>query len=104
MKKFMDWVAKGFIHFCEIKEVKTPYEVEKFVKVKKDAPAKSEKYAVEATKHTKTGADIWVVRLTETIDVDAFKAERAKMKTLGGYYSKFVHGFVFDHDPSAELG
>lgn len=106
MKKFMDWVAKGYIHFCEIREVKTPYEVEKFVKVKKGeqpAPAKSERYAVEATKHTKTGADIWVVRLTETVDVEAFKAERVKMKELGGYYSKFVHGFVFDHDPSAEI-
>ena len=109
IRKFNEWIAKGFIHFCEIKEVKTPYEVEKFVKVQKgkpneEKPAENKFYAVEKTKHTKTGADIWVVRFTERIDRDRFNEERGKMKALGGYYSKFVHGFVFDHDPSADLG
>ena len=57
-------------------------------------------YSVEKTVHTKTGETIFVVKLVEKLTRDEYLAQKKKMKDLGGYYSKFVHGFIFKNDPS----
>lgn len=60
-------------------------------------------YAVTADTDTRDGSALWVVKVTTTLDRDAYLAENASMKALGGYYSRFKGGFVFRYDPSAAL-
>lgn len=60
-------------------------------------------FTITKTKHTKTNADIWVVKCTKTLTREDYLSLAAKMKSLGGYYSKFVHGFVFKKDPTEIL-
>ena len=61
-------------------------------------------FTLDKTKHTQTGEDIWVIRPIER--VENFKELQAKMKSLGGYYSRFANtphgkgGFVFKTAPS----
>lgn len=60
-------------------------------------------YCVTADTDTRDGSALWVVKVTTTLDRDAYLAENASMKALGGYYSRFKGGFVFRYDPSAAL-
>ncbi len=60
-------------------------------------------YNIEKSKHTKTGEDIWLVRMNDKLERDDFLQEKEKMKELGGYYSKYTHSFVFKEDPSDKL-
>lgn len=60
-------------------------------------------YAVTADTDTRDGSALWVVKVTTTLDRDAYLAENASMKALGGYYSRFKGGFVFRYDPCAAL-
>lgn len=60
-------------------------------------------YNIEKSKHTKTGEDIWLVRINDKLERDDFLQEKEKMKELGGYYSKYTHSFVFKEDPSDKL-
>ena len=60
-------------------------------------------YTVTKSKHTKTGADIWLVKVNQTLTKDEYIAENKKMRELGGYYSKFTHSFVFNEDPTESL-
>jgi len=41
MEKFLNWIEKGNLAWCELQEVKTPYEVKKVVKVKAEAEPKA---------------------------------------------------------------
>lgn len=52
---------------------------------------------IEKCQHTKTGADIWVVKVTDNIR--DYKAYSERVRTMGGYYYKPFHGFVFKADP-----
>ena len=63
----------------------------------------NKKYVIEKSKHTKTGEDIWLVRMNDKLERDDFLQEKEKMKELGGYYSKYTHSFVFKEDPSDKL-
>ncbi len=60
-------------------------------------------YNIEKSKHTKTGEDIWLVKINDKLERDDFLQEKEKMKELGGYYSKYTHSFVFKEDPSDKL-
>tara|TARA_R110002153_G_scaffold173631_3_gene326450 strand:- start:16951 stop:25440 length:8490 start_codon:yes stop_codon:yes gene_type:complete len=44
------------------------------------------------TTHTKTGADLFVVKMVGRVDKDKFKELSAKSKQLGGYYSSYSKG------------
>lgn len=71
----------------------------------------TEKCDLIATKHTKTGDDLWVVTLGEKISSDAYADLNKKVKAVGGYYSRFAKaadgspapGFVFKSEPSEEV-
>ena len=60
-------------------------------------------FTLDKTKHTQTGEELWVIRPIER--VENFKELQSKMKSLGGYYSRFANtphgkgGFVFKTDP-----
>ena len=60
-------------------------------------------YTIEERTHTKTGATIYCVKWLETLDRNEYLALNAKIKSIGGYYSKFTHSFVFSEEPSAKL-
>jgi hypothetical protein len=60
-------------------------------------------YEITQTKHTKTGADIWVVKPKQRLNPDEFKTLNSKMKSLGGGWSRFTKGFNFKEDPTAKL-
>lgn len=60
-----------------------------------------EKYTIEQTKHTKTGEDVWVVKLKERIDSEAWKQLNEQMKALGGSYWRGNGGWNFKKNPLA---
>lgn len=106
-------IKNGSISWCHIEEVRTPYEVEKIVKVdtnkkketqKAQQPQTEEKetlgnYTIEKSKHTKTGETIYIVKPIEKLSKEKYMQEKNKMVENGGYYSKFVHGFIFKNHP-----
>ena len=51
---------------------------------------------VTESKHTKTGATIYVVKPLERVGNDEFKTLKRRAKDNNGYYSSFVKGFVFN--------
>lgn len=65
-------------------------------------------FTLDKVKHTATNEDIWVIRPKER--VDNFNELKEKMRSLGGYYSRFATtpngkgGFVFKENPSHLFG
>lgn len=107
--KFLEWIDAGYISWCELREVQTPYEVEKVVKkvVKNNPLTTSESlqnaeytYSITPDIDTRDESKIWVVKIKEKLSKDEYKKAAAFMGTLGGYYSRFKHGFIFRCDPS----
>lgn len=60
-------------------------------------------YKITRGEDTRDGSVLWIVRVEETLDKAAYIAENNRMKALGGYYSKFKHGFIFRFDPTETL-
>jgi N12 class adenine-specific DNA methylase len=52
----------------------------------------------EQTKHTKTGEPLEVFRTSGTLSKEEYAALKSKMKEIGGFYSKFVKGFIVPAD------
>lgn len=124
-ESFLKWIEKGSIAWCELQEVKTPYEVEKFIKKtlsnnknidnKNDSrEQKAEQneenknnanidFDIIPSKHTKTNADIWLVKIKNSLSKEDFAEVRRKFATLKGYYSTFTHSFIFNYDPTEKL-
>lgn len=57
---------------------------------------------VTETKNTKTGEDIFVVKLSDRVEKETYQALNTSAKKLGGYYSRFSKGFLFKDKASAE--
>ena len=123
-EKFLGWIAKGFIAWCELQEVKTPYEVEKVVKKiikaeqteKKDnSTAKEEQaatqgidvnnytYQVSGDTDTRDGSKIYLVKVVEKLSREEYIQVNKYIKSLGGFYSRFKHAFLFKEDPTEKL-
>ena len=62
-----------------------------------------EAYTIQESKHTKTGAVIYLVKWLETLNRDDYIKLNNIIKSLGGYYSKFTHSFIFNTDPTELL-
>lgn len=106
--KFEGFLSKGFLAYCELETVKTPYRVEKVVKVTDKEPKATESvnagdFTVQESMHTKTGEKIWLVKCTRELSKNEYKEVAAQIKKLGGYYSRFVHAFVFKENPTEKL-
>lgn len=84
-----------------------PAETKKAAPKQEKAPEISQKsgytYRITRGEDTRDGSTLWVVRIEETLDKAAYIAENNRMKALGGYYSKFKHGFIFRFDPTEKL-
>lgn len=115
------WIDKGTISWCNIQEVKTPYEVEKVVKKTIKAEKKpAQKPTTEATEETsadisnltfevsedtdtRTNEKIYLVKVAEKLSREEYLKVNKYIKSLGGYYSKFKHAFLFKEDPTTLL-
>lgn len=114
------WVNKGAISWCDIQEVKTPYEVEKIVKKTIKAEKQAQKTATEATEETRADIDhltfvvsedtdtrtnekIYLVKVAEKLSREDYIKVNQYIKSFGGYYSKFKHAFLFKEDPREAL-
>lgn len=116
-EKFLKWIEKGSIAFCKIEEVSTPYEVEKVVRktVKTDGQPKGQEvfnedsikpnltYEVIEDTDTRDNTKIYVVKVKEKLSKEDYIILNTYMKSIGGYYSKFKHGFIFKKEPSILL-
>ena len=117
------WIEKGSIAWCELQEVKTPYEVEKVVKKTIKAEKKNTTTATESTEttteevnvnnytyevtedtDTRTNEKIYLVKVAEKLRREEYIKVNQYIKTLGGYYSKFKHAFLFKENPTEKLG
>ena len=119
--KFMKWINDGSLSWCELEEVKTPCEVEKVVKntVKTDRGTKAAatktsatdeefnagNYTFEVTEDTDTrdNSKIYLVKVAEKLSREEYLQMNKHIKSLGGYYSKFKHAFLFKDDPTEAL-
>lgn len=112
------WVEKGALAWCELQEVKTPYEVEKVVKKTLKAEKKpAQKNTTEATNiyienltfevsedtDTRTNEKIYLVKVAEKLRREEYVKVNKYMKSIGGYYSKFKHAFLFKENPATLL-
>ena len=117
---FIRWFEKGSLAWCHIEEVKTPYEVEKVVKKtikaeKKNTTTKTTETATEETNvnnytyevtedtDTRTNEKIYLVKVAEKLSREEYLTVNKYMKSLGGYYSKFKHAFLFKENPLDKL-
>ncbi len=58
--------------------------------------------SVEKIKHTKTGEDLSVVKMSDRVSKETYRELNGKAKQLGGYYSRYSRGFIFKNDDSAK--
>jgi SAM-dependent methyltransferase len=64
-------------------------------------------FEIVKTQDTRNGKDIWVAKLTKRLSSNDYNVLSTKIKKLGGYWSRFVDGFLFKIDPTellAEFG
>lgn len=85
----------------DIKEKKQRNQ-EKQVEMARET-VRNERFSISKDKHTKTGSDIWIVKLVERVEKQEFYDIKRQMSRLGGYYSRFSRGFIFDKDPTSHL-
>lgn len=115
------WIKKGAIAWCHIEEVKTPYEVEKVVKKTIKAEKKNtttaettgaateetnvNRFTYEVTEDTDTrnGKKIYLVKVVEKLSREEYISVNKYIKSLGGYYSRFKHSFLFKENPAEKL-
>lgn len=112
------WIEKGSIAWCELQEVQTPYEVEKVIKKTVKATKTEKKQTTGTTTEEATTADIsnlhfeisedtdtrtdekiYLVKVAEKLSREDYIKVNQYIKSLGGYYSRFKHAFLFKEDP-----
>lgn len=112
------WIENGSIAWCELQEVKTPYSVEKVIKKTVKAENNNTKTATEPTEttteevnvnnytyevsedtDTRTNEAIYLVKVVEKLNREEYLKVNSYIKSVGGYYSKFKHAFIFKENP-----
>ena len=101
--------------------MKTPYEVEKVIKKtikaekknttstttestqKEETSVNAYTYDVSEDTDTRTGEKIYLVKVAEKLSREEYIIVNKYIKSLGGYYSKFKHAFLFKEDPTEKL-
>lgn len=121
-ERFLKWIEKDSISWCELQEIKTPYEVEKVVKktikagkkantstttkttqVAEGTDVNSYTYEVSEDTDTRTGEKIYLVKVAEKLNREEYISVNKYIKSIGGYYSKFKHAFLFKENPADKL-
>lgn len=60
-------------------------------------------YDVKKDTDSRDNSTIFVVKVIEKLDRNEYIKVNNYMKSIGGYYSKFKHGFIFKEDPNELL-
>lgn len=60
-------------------------------------------YNITKGEDSRDGSELWLVRISEKLERDAYITENKEMKDRGGYYSKFRKAFIFRFDPTEIL-
>lgn len=114
------WIEKGAIAWCELQEVKTPYDVEKVVKkiIKaenvQEMPTTSsaqqegfslENYTYEIVEDvdTRTDEKIWLVKIKQQLSKEEYSQVNKYIRSIGGYYSRYKKAFLFRQNPAEKL-
>ncbi len=114
------WIEKGSIAWCELQEVKTPYEVEKVVKktIKaenvKETPATPSAqqagvsfenctYEIVEDVDTRTDEKIWLVKIKQQLSKEEYSQVNKYIRSIGGYYSRYKKAFLFRQNPAEKL-
>lgn len=112
--------AKLFLNEqIDILEISEPVQEDKNIEEQKEVKTESseivEPQQIQITKtneieftvledtHTKTGTKIFVAKLIKKIEYAEFKNIESKIKSFGGYYSRFKKGFIFAENPTEAL-
>lgn len=61
------------------------------------------KYEVLEDVDTRDNSKIFIVKILESLKREEYLQVSEFMKSIGGYYSKFKHGFLFKSDPSRKI-
>ncbi|HEU4617099.1 MAG TPA: strawberry notch C-terminal domain-containing protein, partial [Gammaproteobacteria bacterium] len=89
--------------FERIRDMEMPARPAPLVKPEAEkaaTPAPAGTFAAAQTKHTKTGADLFVAKITRRLSNEEYQAAKSLAKQHGGYYSSFkgagaIPGFQF---------
>ena len=116
IERLNGFISKEAISFVEIVEVKTEIQREKWVKKsvtetpKQTSEAESEKIENERLQlniiedvDTRDNSKIWIVKVINKLGKEEYITVSKKFKNIGGYYSKFKHGFLFRFNPKDQL-
>jgi hypothetical protein len=57
-------------------------------------------YEIKEDTDTRDNSKIYLVKVIEKLDRDEYIKVNQYIKSIGGYYSKFKHAFIFKNDPS----
>lgn len=68
-----------------------------------EQPKTAYTYTVTEDTDTRDNSKIWIVKINEKLSKDEYITVNQQIKTIGGYYSKFKHGFLFKTEPSEVL-
>lgn len=60
-------------------------------------------FQIQEDTDTRDGSAIWVVKIKEQLSKEEYIRINKAMQTIGGYYSRFKHGFLFRFEPSEKL-
>lgn len=60
-------------------------------------------YEISEDTDTRTGEKIYLVKVAEKLSREEYIAVNKYIKSLGGYWSRFKHSFLFKEDPTEKL-
>jgi hypothetical protein len=60
-------------------------------------------FEIKEDTDTRDNSKIFVVKVVEKLDREQYIIVNNNIKAIGGYYSKFKHGFIFKEDPTELL-
>ena len=114
LDRLNSFIAKEAIAFVEIVEVKTAVQREKWVKKSvtetQKKTSESEKIENDSLQldiiedvDTRDNSKIWIVKVINKLGKEEYITVSKKFKNIGGYYSKFKHGFLFRFNPKDQL-
>jgi len=82
-----------------VKKIELPEPKAK--KAEKEQPKESSQYSYQLGKHTKTGAELHLVKIAGTLE--NFRDEKARAGKLGGWYDRYSKAFRFKTEEGAKL-
>lgn len=100
----IDYFDYNFTLRIDIGKYDTPFKVvDRHIKPKtsedKTNFSSDLEYEIIEDVHTQTGEKLFVVKIKNKVSKEEYIEISKQMKTLGAYYSKYKHGFIFKENP-----